>query len=166
MSSVRVQKIFEAMPNQLRRLGKHDVDFREALTWQGRAGAGNWEGKDAAVIEMGGSKKVILIAEPAGDDQPDSMKTQSHAQGFFLDGSVKFHAFLEDSDAATDAELALWRAQVTQHLAGQLGAPVKLHLSANGTAPQVQGVAGAGSDAATTELDWLLPYGMTYPGGV
>ena len=172
MSSQRVQKLFEAMPEQVRRLGGYSVDFREVLRWQGRVAAGALLGHDAAVIDftslawVTGNLRAVLVAEPASDlNNTAAMKTQSHAAGVTIDGSVRFNMYLESSAALTNAESAFQR-QLFHHLIGQLAAPVQLWYCANGTEPTVQGVNGAVVTAAFTSAGWYLPWGMTYPGGV
>ena len=177
MSSPRVQKQFEAMPNQIRRLGKYDIDFREVMRWQGRVDAStdltDIAGYDAAVMDFDSlswstaNQRAILVAEPAQDLQKtDALKTQSHASGYFLDGSVRYHLYLE-TPAAWTGDHARWVRDLTHHCRGQLGAPCKLWFTANATEPTIKGVNG--ETAATpsyTEGEWMLPYGMTYPGGV
>jgi len=182
MSSPRVQKIFQAMPNQLRRLGKYDIDFTEVLRWSGRvtATADGHQGRDAAVIDLTSgdpwatlNKRLIIVAEPASDLQnTPAMKTQSHASGHYIDGSVRFHVYMEASAAfaqpSTDAIKEYWRfiSNVQTHLVGQLAAPTKFWFSDVTDEPHLDSVNGAGSSADFTETEWLLPYGMVYPGGV
>ena len=102
MSSPRAQKQLEAMPNQLRRLGKYDIDFREVVRWQGRVTAGALAGRDAALFDLDSAtwatlnKRFIAIGEPASDqNDTDAMKTQSHARDHFLDGGVRWHVYME-----------------------------------------------------------------------
>ena len=177
MSSPRAQKIFEAMPDHLRKLGKYDINFREAMRWQGRISDANTDGLaglDAAVIDMdsvlgswsSGDRRVLVVAEPARDkNNTAALKTQSHAQGFFLDGSVRFHIYME-TPATWVNDLAEFQRHVIHHLRGQMSAPVKLWLSDNGDEPTIQGLADASASETFTEAEWMLPYGMTYPGGV
>ena len=93
------------------------------------------------------------------------MKTQSHASGNFIDGSVKLHLWVETATAVSDAQSAFQRT-VIHHIRGQLGAICQLHFSADGTKPQIKGVDGATSSASFTAAETMLPYGMVYPGGV
>lgn len=168
MSAVRVQKIFEAMSNQIKKLGGYSADWQDALIWQGQDASG----KDAVVIDFDGSswstanRRVILVAMPASDaNNTAQLKTQSHAQGMFIDGSVWFKAYCETPLSWTGEHAAFLR-KVQQHILGQLGAPMQLVLTANGTEPAVEGVNGAGLTSTSTEAEKMLPYGLTYPGGV
>lgn len=177
MSSPRVQKQFEAVPNQIRRLGKYSIDFREVMRWQGRVDASTdltgFAGRDAALIDFDSlswstaNQRAILVAEPASDLQDTAaLKTQSHASGHNLDGSVRYHLYVEDPGALS-GDHARWIRDLTHHFRGQLGAPCQLHWTANGTEPTIKGVNGeAGATPAYTDGEWMLPYGMTYPGGV
>lgn len=180
MSSPRVQKIFEAMPNQITRLGKYTINFRDAILWQGRVATNTdgWLNHDAVVLDFTGAtwatlnKRVILVAEPASDlNKTAAMKTQSHASGHFIDGSVRFHAYMEAAPeffGASDNAKALARFQaiVQQHLLGQLAAPMQWHFCDATVQPALDGVAGAVASATFQAMDFLLPYGMVYPGGV
>ncbi len=174
MSTPRNQRMFEAMPDQLRKLGGYAVDFAKALKAGGVVSATGsaFDGFDAAVIDLSnsvwatGNLRFIVIAEPAADiNQTASMKTQSHAYGQFLDGSSRFHVMVEAPATHID-DLARFQRLVQQHILGQLGAPMKLWFSANGVEPAVAGFNGAVATTADQESDWLIPYGMTYPGGV
>jgi hypothetical protein len=170
MSSVRVQKIFEGATDQLKRLGQYSGDSRSMLRWQGRA----TDGKDAALYDADsatwatGNKRAIVTAEAASDaNSTAAMKTQSHASGQSLDGSVRFYCYVETPASWTSAHAA-WLRNLEHHLRGQLSAPVQFRFTANGTEPTVDGVNGAGSTAANTSAGWDLPYGggSAYPGGV
>jgi hypothetical protein len=168
MSSPRVQKLFEAMPDQLKRLGGYTFDIRQVIRWQGRAA----DGKDACVIDIDSAtwadnnRRVIIVAEPASDkNNTTAMKTQSHAAGHYLDGSVKFKVYAETPEAWTDAQAHFMRL-VQQHIVGQLAAPMELLLTANDTQPTVDGVNGAGATASATSAGTYLPWGMSYTGGV
>lgn len=176
MSSPRVQKLFQAMPQQIKGLGKYDVVFTDVLRWAGRVDSTNdlgLIGHDACILDFdaypswaSGQKRVIITAEPASDyNNTSAMKTQSHAAGNFIDGSVRLHLWLETPGAVTDAQSAFVR-NVVQHVRGQLAAPCQLHYTADGTQPAIKGVAGAGASAAFTAAEWMLPYSMVYPGGV
>jgi len=172
MSSPRAQKLFEAIPDQVKRLGGYDIDFREVVRWQGRATAGTHAGRDACVIDFtalawaDNNLRVILVAEPAADrNNTTAMRTQSHAAGHYLDGSVKFHMYVETPEAWTDAQ-AKFQREMLHHLQGQLASPVRLWMGDNDTEPEVEGVNGAAATSNFTDAGWYLPYGMVYPGGV
>ncbi len=183
MSSPRVQKYFEAMPNQIIRLGGYQADFNEALRWQGRVGADTAavdvaEGEDAAVVDITAlawatlNKRFLIVAKRASDaNDTKALQTQSHAFGQVIDGSHSFYVFAEapaSPGGASDANLEYYRFTqiIQQHLTGQLGAPVKFYWTDAGVEPTLEGVSGAGSSASFTEGDWVIPYGLTYPGGV
>ena len=168
MSAIRVQKIFEAMAGQLKQLGGYSEASQDALIWQGQDAAG----KDSVVIDFDGSswstanRRVIVVAQPASDaNNTSQLKTQSHALGTFIDGSVWFKVYSETPANWTGDHAAFLR-KVQQHLLGQLGAPMQLVLTANGTEPTVDGVNGESATATSTAAEKMLPYGLTYPGGV
>lgn len=183
MSSPRVQKYFEGMPNQIIRLGGYSIGFRDALRWQGRVDADTAavdvnEGEDAAVIDLTAlawstlNKRILLVAKPASDSNDTlALKTRSHASGQFIDGSSSFYVFAEapaTPGGANAANLEYYRfiQLVQQHLSGQLGAPAKFYWTTTGVEPTLNGVFGETASATFTEGDWVLPYGLTYPGGV
>lgn len=168
MSSPRVQKIFEAMPDQLKRLGGYSFDIRQVIRWQGRDASG----RDACLIDLtsatwaDGNLRAILVAIPASDlNNTAAMKTQSHASGHSLDGSVKFSLYAETPESQTDAQARFLRL-LQQHINGQLAAPMELFLGTNDTEPTVNGVNGAVATSTYTSAGTYLPWGMTYPGGV
>lgn len=174
MTTPRNQKYFDAMPDNLRKLGGYKTDFVLAVKWGGIVddAAGAFHGWDASVLDLTadawatGNLHWVIIAEPAADlNNTGSMKTQSHALGKFLDGSSRFHVFMEQPAAWND-DLAHFNRLVQHHVVGQLAAPLKFWYSANGTQPEVKGVNGAGATTATLEADWLLPGTPVYPGGV
>lgn len=176
MSSPRAQKQFEAMPNQVNKLGGYGIDFREVLRWQGRVDAAtdtDFAGYDAAVIDFDSlawstaNRRAVLVAEPAQDlNKTAALRTQSHAAGFYLDGSYRFYLHAE-TPADWTGDHARWLFDMLHHLRGQLAAPTQLRLTANATEPTVQGVDGAaGATPAYSDAAWSLPYGMTYTGGV
>lgn len=176
MSSPRVTKIFEGMAGQLQRMGyTQALDVyggRPCIRYLGRATSGAEQGNDAVVIDLDsatwatGNRRAVLVAEVASDQNNFAdLKTQSHAQGHFLDGSVSFKLYAE-TPANYTGNAAQFYAEMLHILRGQLGAPVDVYLTANGTEPTVQGVNGAGSTNAATEAKYFLPYGMSYPGGV
>lgn len=176
MSSVRVQKYFEAMPEQIKRLGGYTYDFRQVIRWQGRVTAGPNAGKDAVVIDIDsatwadGNRRVLILAEPASDlNNTAAMKTQSHAAGMYIDGSVRFKMYLETPEAWTDAQAAFTR-HVEHHLRGQLAAPVEVFYGANDVQPILEGVNGGTSGQETTSTfvsaGTDLPALWPAPGGV
>lgn len=174
MSSPRVQKIFEGMPDQLKRLGGYTFKLADAIVWQGRATAGTHAGKDACVLDLtsatwaDGNLRAIIVATPASDKgNTAAMKTQSHASGHFLDGSVKLAVYMETPEAWTDAQANFSRL-LQQHIVGQLACPCEFFFGTNDVEPTVQGVNSAGADSAgLTSAGTLLPYGgVAYPGGI
>lgn len=173
MSSVRVQKYFEAMPEQIKRLGGYSYDFRQVIRWQGRVTAGPHAGKDAMVLDIDSAawadnnRRCIVLATPASDlNNTAAMKTQSHAAGHYLDGSVRFSVYAETPESWTGAQAAFMR-HVMHHLRGQLAAPVELFWGNNDAEPTVQGVNGAGADSAgLTSAGVDSPALWPAPGGV
>jgi hypothetical protein len=179
MSSLRVAKIFQAMPNQIKLLGGYSKDWQEAIVWQGRVDSTNTDGlagKDACVIDFTSATwtsgtdnlRAVLVAIPAQDQiagSVDASKTQSHAAGYFMDGGARFQVYFETAAAVTDAQSAFQR-YVTHHLLGQNSAPVELFFCANNTEPTVEGVNGAGATASFTSAGVYLPYALGFAGGV
>jgi len=169
MSSPRVQKIFEALPDQLKRLGGYTVDLQSILKWQGRDALG----RDACVLDIDATtwadnnRRVIIVAKEASDkNNTAGLKTQSHSQGQAMGSSVSFIVYAETPEDHTGAQ-AQWLRIVQHALVGQLGAPMQLLLTANDTQPTVDGVNGAVATASTTDAGTLLPYGgVAYPGGI
>ena len=172
MASPRAQKIFEGIPEQVKRLGGYDVDFRAVIRWQGRVSAGTHAGRDACIIDFDSlawadnNRRAIIVAEPASDqNQTAAMQTQSHAAGHVLDGGVRFHLYMEEPESWFNDQ-AKWERELQHHLQGQLASPVRLWIGDNDTEPEVEGVNGAGADSAYNDAGWYLPWGMAYPGGV
>ena len=173
MSSVRNQKYFHQMPENIIKLGGYPISFIAAVKWSGIVASGALAGKDAAVLDFTSqawataNKRVLVVAESASDagKLPDSMKTQSHAAGKFIDGSSRFHVYVETPALFTDDHAHFLRL-VQQHITGQLAAPMKLWASANGVQPELEGVDGAVASAVFVESGWVLPYGMAVAGGV
>lgn len=173
MSSLRVQKIFEGMPEQLKRLGGYTYDTKQVIRWAGRVTAGPHAGKDAMLLDIdsatwaASNRRCIVVAHPASDlNNTAALKTQSHAAGHYIDGSVRFSVYSETPASWTDAQAAFMR-KVMHHLLGQLGAPTELVWEANGTEPELQGVNGAGADSAgLTSAGTDLPGLWPAPGGV
>jgi hypothetical protein len=180
MSSARVQKYIQAMPEQVRRLlgiysssPQATLDpFGQYLIWTGRSTAGVSAGDDVGVIDFdtgawaSGHRYAIVQANVASDlNNTLAMRTQSHAQGYFIDGSVNWTLYLETPAAWTNAHAAFERAML-HHLKGQLGSPVTLMYTANGTQPTLNSVNGAGADATGTSAGTDLPALWPAPGGV
>jgi len=174
MSSIRNQKYFQQMPDQIIKLGGYKgVSFMSAIVWSGRVESGSLAGKDAAIIDLSGAswatgnKRFIVVAESASDagKLPDAMKTQSHAAGVFIDGSSRFHVYCESPASFTD-DLATFMRLVQQHITGQLAAAMQIHATANGVKPELEGVDGAVASASFDDAAWVLPYGMAVAGGV
>lgn len=175
MSSPRVQKIWQGVTEQLRKLGPYPNAFQGfagstgSIVAQGRDAAG----RDAVIIDVDsltswstGQRRVILAANPASDvNNTAAFKTQSHAQGYFIDGSVSFDMYME-TPADYTGTLAVYYRQLLQALKGQLGAPLHILLTANGTQPTLNGLNGASSTAATTDAGTDQPYFFALPGGV
>jgi hypothetical protein len=116
-----------------------------------------------------GEKQLIVVAVPAGDALPQSMQTQSHAYGNFIQGSCAFEIYMEgvDFSAALSApvkDFIKFQQDVIHAFRGQNGAPISLFLT-EGVAPAVNGFNGAvatvGSLAAV-----LAPYGRGVNGGI
>lgn len=176
MSSPRVTKIFEGLAEQLHRQGYKDAiaknGTRPVIRWLGRDAAG----RDAVLIDLTAATwstanlRAILVAKPASDSNDTAgFKTQSHAAGHTLDGSVSFELYMEchaNTNAGQASAHARFQREMLHILRGQLGAPIELLLTNNGTEPTVDGVNGAVATAAATDAGAFLPYGMTYPGGV
>lgn len=178
MSSPRVTKIFEGLAEQLHRTGYSQAldkfGGRPCIRAIGRVDTTNATeaGHDACVIDLTAAVwatanlRAILVSEPATDsNNTAAFKTQSHAFGQFLDGSVSFKMYMESPANFTSAH-AQFYTEMLHILRGQLGAPVDLFLTANGTEPTVQGFNGASATATAVEAKYYLPYGLTYPGGV
>jgi len=167
MSSVRVQKIFEGLPEQLKRLGGYNVT--SAIKWQGRDASG----KDACLIDLDSTawadnnRRVILVAKEASDKNDTAgMKTQSHSLGQAMGSSVSLIMYAETPEDHTGAQ-AQWMRVVQQAIVGQLGCPLQILLTANDVEPTVSGVNGAVATTSTTDAGTLLPYGgVGYPGGI
>lgn len=168
MSSPRIQKIYQGLTESLRKLGPYASAFKTGIKWQGR----DANGKDAVVIDLTATAwatanlRVLVVAEPASDaNNTAALKTQSHAAGHFLDGSVSFDVYME-TPADYTGEHAKFHREILHVLRGQLGAPVHLLLTANAVKPTVNGVDGAGATAATTDAGTYQPYFFAVAGGI
>jgi hypothetical protein len=170
MSSPRVTKIHQLLEEGLRNLGQP----KAKLVTHGTANGVN----QAVILNLSKSVgawasadlKAIIVAIPAGSDMPDSVKTQSHAAGQFIDGSVSFQVWMESvpsSAVPTAGEKAFisFQQDVLHVLRGQLGAPIALYLTAAGTEPKVIGLEGAVANAGAAVAS-LSPYGRSYAGGI
>ena len=168
MSSPRIQKVFQGLTNSLRLLGPYPDAFKTGIKFQGHDSAG----KDAVVIDLTSATwatanlRVIIVADAASDaNNTAAFKTQSHAAGMFLDGSVSFRVYSETpADYVGDA--AKFQREILHVLRGQLGAPIQLLLTANGVEPTVAGVNGAVATAVATDAGHYTPYFFSVAGGV
>jgi hypothetical protein len=172
MSSIRVQKIFDALQENLRRSG-YDTVTKDGLSskvvWQGRDGASPIE-HDAVVIDVtnaawaAANLRAILVAIEAGDGYPIAAFTQSHASGEIIQGGVKFRMYIETPANFTGAH-KIFMDKLLLILVGQMGAPVDMYLSANTVEPTVTGVNGAVATVGTFAASYL-PWGMATMSGV
>lgn len=177
MSSPRVQKIFEALPSQIKQVAGYTYDVDAVIRWRGRVASGAPQaGRDAMVVDIDSAtwadnnRRFILIAVPASDkNNTAALKTQSHAFGYFIDGSVSFRLYYEASESPTGTQERFNR-YVLHCLLGQLAAPTEIFVGANDAEPIVEGVNGGTSGQETTSTfvtaGTYLPYGMAVPGGV
>lgn len=168
MSSPRVQKIFIGLTNSLRLLGPYPDAYKTGIKFQGHDAAG----KDAVVIDLtsatwaAGNLRVIIVADPSTDvNNTAAFKTQSHAAGMFLDGSVSFRVYAE-TPANHTGDAAKFQREVLHVLRGQLGAPLTLLLTANTVEPTVAGVNGEALTETTTDAGTYSPYFFAVAGGV
>lgn len=168
MSSPRVQKIWQGLTEQLRKLGPYPNAFKSGIIAQGRDAAG----RDAVLIDLTGSSwatgnlRVIVAANPASDvNNTAALKTQSHAAGHYMDGSVSFDVYMETPATWTGSH-ARFQREMLHALRGQLGAPVTLLLTANGDEPTLDGLNGAAATETTTDAGTYQPYFFALPGGV
>ena len=172
MSSPRGVKILEGLAEQLHRMG-----YAQAISTTGQKVCIRWlgrgaDGRDTARIDLTAATwatanlNVLVALNPATDaNNTAALKTQSHAQGLFLDGSVNVSVYMETPADYTSAH-AQFVQEIMHILRGQLGAPVIMNLTANGTKPTLNGVDGAVADVVGTQVKEFLPYGMTYSGGI
>lgn len=171
MSSQRVQKLFDAMPDQIRKLGAYQTDYRAAMKWQGRVDSSNalLAGRDACVIDFTATAwatqnlRAIIVAETA--DYGQGLQTQSHSLGNQIDGGVALHVYME-TPTTWVSDLAKFQRDVIQHLRGQLSAPVQLHLCPATDEPTVQDVNGALASETYVDSEFMLPYFTAVPGGI
>lgn len=168
MSSQRVQKIYQGLTEQLRKLGPYPNAFKSGIVAQGRDAAG----RDCVLIDLTGSSwatanlRAIVAANPASDaGATAALRTQSHASGHFIDGSVSFDVYMEEP-ASWTGEHARFQRELMHALRGQLGAPMSLKLTANGDEPTLDGLNGETSTETTTDAGTYQPYFFAVPGGV
>lgn len=184
MASPRVQKMFQNITAQVRKLDGIDIDFLEAIRYSSiTVPAGGTplvsSGSDAMLLDMdsatwaSGNRRAIVVAIPASDtNNTAALKTQSHSSGKFIDGSVRFEVYMEAPDMtnladATDGPHFDFFQSLQQHMVGQKGAPTQFYFTAHAAEPTLDGVNASTTDATySTSGKIVLPYGMVYPGGV
>lgn len=176
MSSPRVVKMFEILKENFHNLGY----VNPVKNIQGKSTDTAFEnGCQGLIMDFDsaswatGNRRFVLLAEPAGHNEHDAVKTQSHASGTFIDGSSKlivvFEAQVGLAHTSTTAELAFakFQADLFHILRGQLSAPVDVFFCNNTEEPMVQGIDSAvASSTHLTKIATLLPYGRTYMGGI
>lgn len=175
MSSVRAIRIFQSLPDQLKKLGRYSFDVNAVIRWQGPIETGPYAGMSACVLDIDsatwadGNKRAILVAVPGDKLMPDTMRTQSHSYGQFIDGSVSFRMYLETPESWTDAQAQFGRL-LLHEIIGQNAAPCELFFGTNDVQPRVEGVDGAsaGNEAACSFVSAGVyrPYAMSYSGGI
>jgi len=176
MSSPRVVKMFEILKENFHNLG-YTAPVKNI---QGTSTDTAFEkGCQGLVMDFDsaswvtGNRRFVLLAEPAGFNESDAVKTQSHAFGTFIDGSSKLILVIEAQPVITHASAAsvlAWQkfqADVFHILRGQLSAPVDAYFCNNTEEPMVAGIDSAvASSTHLTKIATLLPYGRTYMGGI
>jgi len=169
MSSPRIQKIYQGLTESLRKLGPYANAFKSGIKWQGR----DADGKDAVLIDITDSAwltqnlRVIIIADAASDsNNTAALKTQSHASGYFLDGSVSFRIYMETPSDHV-GELAKFQREILHVLRGQLSAPIELILCDEAEEPEKNGINGAAADSLTFASAGIYqPYFFALSGGI
>ena len=175
MASQRILKFFQALPDQLKKLGGYSFDINKVIVWQGPVTTGAHAGAMACVIDTtsstwaDGNLRAVLLAVPGEAILPSTMVTQSHAAGQNLNGSFNFQMYVETPEAWTDAQ-AKWQRILMHELLGQNGAPLELFYGTNDVQPRVEGVDGA-SAANETACSFVSaglykPYALSYTGGI
>jgi hypothetical protein len=176
MSSPRVVKIFEMLKENFHNLG-YSLPVKAV---QGTSSdAAFFNGTQGLVIDFDaaawvtGNRRAVLLAVPAGYGEADAVKTQSHAAGTFIDGSVKFvlvteaQTTLSNVSSAAALAHAKFQSDLLHILRGQLQAPVEAYFCNNTQEPKVAGLNSATvSSTNLTKVGSLLPYGRTYMGGI
>lgn len=168
MSSPRVTKIWQGLTEQLRKLGPYPNAFKSGIVAQGR----DADGRDCVLLDLDGAAwatgnlRAIIAANPASDaNATAALRTQSHASGHFIDGSVSFTVYME-TPASWTASHARFQRELLHALRGQLGAPMQLLLTANGDEPTLDGLNGAVATEVTTDAGTYQPYFFALPGGI
>lgn len=176
MTSPRVVKIFEMLKENFHNLGYSlPVKNTQGLSTD----TAFFNGTQGLVIDFDaaswvtGNRRAVLLAVPAGYGEADAVKTQSHASGHFIDGSVKFvliyeaQTLLSDASSAAALAWAQFNADALHIIRGQMQAPVDVYFCNNTQEPKVKGINSAGASSTNlTKIATLLPYGRTYPGGI
>jgi hypothetical protein len=176
MSSPRVSKMFEILKENFHNLG-YAIPSKNA---QGTSTDASFLNACQGVVVdfdaaawVTGNRRFVLCAIPAGFNESDAVKTQSHAFGHMIDGSVSLAVVVEAqaglSHASVAAELAYQKffADLLHVLRGQMQAPVELYICDNTEEPKVAGIDGqVASSTHLTKVASLLPYGRTYMGGI
>lgn len=171
MSSPRVVKILSSIEENLKNLGNNKPKQVVFGTAQSKYQAVTIDlSKAAGAAWATGDLRAIIVAIPGGSEISDAMRTQSHALGQFIDGSVSLQLWMESLNttaAPTTAEKAYVKFQqdLIHTLRGQFGAPVELFLTAEGTQPTVDGLNGAVANVGAS-VAFLAPYGRNYVGGI
>jgi len=174
MSAPRFHKVIKQLEEGLYNLGYAKAKAK----WLGNDAASNAAGYMNFTDTTSSTGDIQFIVrmkawEVAGHAWPDSMKTQSHASGEFIEGPALVEIFMEAaladasagmfSGTAATAAAAIARMKFQEDilhiLRGQNGAMVRLYLTAPGSVPSVNGVNGAGSDSLGSSIGVLLPYG-------
>lgn len=178
MSDMRISKIFQILPSQVKSLTGLTFDSTFALkanTQISTVNTAGLAGLTACVIDATattwatGNLRAIVVANPASDYYNTlAMRTQSHAQGQYLTGSSSFSIYME-APASFGSALDFFERQLIFCLQGQQGAPCTLYFTAaNGTEPTIAGLNGASATATYSAPVSLAVYGggVGYPGGV
>ena len=165
-----VDNYFKFLPNQLKILG--DGSVKSQIFGQ------DARGYEATRIDFSkalgsawatGDLAMILVAVPCGSILPQSMQTQSHAFGTFIQGSVTFELYMEGINMAVNTSIAAqikFEQDVIHALRGMNGSPVTLFLTQSPAAePTVLGFNGAVATVGN-QVAVLAPYGIAAPGGI
>ena len=175
MSSVRVIKIYEQLKENFKNLGYPKPSY----SVQGITTDTTFNGAQCVIYDFTsatwatGNYRFAIMAFPCGYGESDSVKTQSHAAGQFIDGSVRFGLIYEANVALSHTSTAAVMAfdkfvMDTMHIIhGQMQAPVDVYITDNTVEPVLKGINGAAASSANiTKIATLLPYGRTYAGGI
>jgi len=171
MSSPRVVKILSSIEENLKNLGNAKPKQVAFGTAQSKYQAVILDlSKASGAAWATGDLRAIVVAIPAGANETDAMKTQSHAAGLFIDGSVSLQLWMESLNTtavptSTEKAYVKFQQDLIHALRGQFGAPVELFLTAEGTQPTVDGLDGAVANVGAS-VAFLAPYGRNYVGGI